>query len=175
MSEPTLLWVDVETTGLNPKKGQILELAVVKTDTDLKEIKKFHSFVHYGNGVSPFDLADEYVQEMHTKNGLWREHDRSEGQIVDNIREVEDVLLLMSIGDKRPILAGSSVHFDRSWLEVHFPNFAKAVSYRNFDVSTLLQAFVWWGEGEWPKANAHRALPDVMESLTNARTVREIL
>ena len=42
-----LIWVDLETTGLNPNEDKILEVAVAITDDNLQEIKTFTQVAYY--------------------------------------------------------------------------------------------------------------------------------
>jgi len=32
------LWIDLETTGLEPDEGRILEVAVIRTDENLRQV-----------------------------------------------------------------------------------------------------------------------------------------
>ena len=62
-----LLWIDVETTGLDPMRDDILALGMALTDSELSH-KCSIELVFYRN---PHTLRmGEYVCEMHTKNGL---------------------------------------------------------------------------------------------------------
>src|SRR5271168_1706928 len=66
----SILWCDLETTGLEQKTGSILEVALVMTDDSLVEIgEPFVSIVAPlpGRGI---EVMDDYVVEMHSKNGL---------------------------------------------------------------------------------------------------------
>ena len=69
----SILWCDLETTGLRPKKDSIIEIALVLTDDDLNEIGE--PFV---SNVSPlalrgYEMMDDYVRNMHRNNGLLAE------------------------------------------------------------------------------------------------------
>ena len=43
MKEAKLLWVDLEMTGLDPVEDRILEVAVIATDWDFKEIARYEA------------------------------------------------------------------------------------------------------------------------------------
>ncbi len=65
-----LLWLDLETTGLDPAKNVILEVAVSVADlaTPFVATPIYHAvLVHHGQGLDPF------IVDMHTKNGLLAE------------------------------------------------------------------------------------------------------
>ncbi len=68
-----IIWCDTETTGLNPVKDHLLEVALVVTDDDLVELAST-SVVMQPVGVSIDSVQmDKVVVEMHTKNGLLTE------------------------------------------------------------------------------------------------------
>lgn len=55
-----LLWVDTETTGLDPRKEPILEISMIATGPDLKPVDDgFHTTVHWEGKPS------EFIQGMH--------------------------------------------------------------------------------------------------------------
>lgn len=96
-----LVWIDLETTGLDPLKDCILEVGAVVTDDDFNEVAQYRNVTWYApardianvfagmreRGVQP-DTAEynteiqrlasetslsEYVLKMHDTNGLWRD------------------------------------------------------------------------------------------------------
>jgi oligoribonuclease len=64
-----IAFLDLETTGLDPKKDSILEIAIVLTDDDLNELGTFQSFVKplHGRGI---EVMDDFCRAMHEKNGI---------------------------------------------------------------------------------------------------------
>jgi oligoribonuclease len=64
-----LVWIDVETTGLDPDYDQLLEVAMVITDSELEPIAGFDSVVHW----TEFLGVNETVFKMHTDNGLFED------------------------------------------------------------------------------------------------------
>lgn len=169
-----LAWVDVETTGLDPAGGSLLEVAFITTDDDLRVISQLEMVI----GVEPDTLEQHlstFTREMHTRNGLLeavsKEIARCDGQ--PSLREAEQKLLMWFHPHeqwKQVPLAGSSVSFDRAWLKAHMPLVEALFSYRNVDVSTVKELCKRWApqlcamrpKGETP---AHRALADVFESV----------
>lgn len=169
-----LVWLDLETTGLNPSSDTILEVAVCRASLSdpfnaqviLNEAIWFHP-----------DLVkkqDPFIIDMHTKNGLFAAcADETKAK---DLFEVEDVLLkafpLVTVKDDMPKLAGSSVHFDDSFIKAHMPRFAKRLSHRHYDVSALKLECESQGMPRFQKAEAHRALDDIYESITHAKECR---
>ncbi len=65
-----IAWTDIESTGLDPRKEHLLEVALVITDDELNEILAT-SLVMKPVGIEIDDVQmDPYVREMHTRNGL---------------------------------------------------------------------------------------------------------
>lgn len=173
-----LLWVDLETTGLVPETGYILEVGMILTDMQLN-VKGIQTFYGAMAGRSPYDVkinvADEFVQNMHEVNGLWK--DLEEAYAAGYLKQSEQDLdheiadILQSYIDEFQIEklypAGSSVHFDTKWMEYWLPSTASKLSYRHLDVTSLkLATLVATGSYNSDKDNtAHRALPDAQGSL----------
>ena len=166
-----LFWLDLETTGLDPIRDSILEVAIL--EADLRDPFSTHLSVRQwilplpvGTVLSPF------IQEMHTKNGLLSECGGVQHQ--DNtVEKVESYLLNMvpwvEASEDRPTLAGSSVHFDHGFLKVHMPELAKRFMHRYYDVSAIKLFCRSLGMERVPKAEAHRAADDVLESIQHAQ------
>ena len=64
-----LVWIDLEMTGLEPKKHVIVEIATVITSADLEILQMGEDIVI---GASELELSEmgEYVRNMHTKSNL---------------------------------------------------------------------------------------------------------
>ena len=147
-----LLWLDLKTTGLDPTRGKILEVAAAVADLQTPfDLQPTYLGVSAG---SPPDaiysrvcsfakwehwLMDDYVRSMHTKNGLLVECERASSTAA--IIEGDLLSMLPEPGtydrENTPTLAGSSVHFDHAWLRVHMPTFAARLSHRHYDVSAV--------------------------------------
>lgn len=172
-----LIWCDLETTGLDPQKNSILEVAMLTAElVDPFNVRMLHLSTIYMQPAETRSL-DQFIIDMHTKNGLLRECENPVRS--RNIRDVEEELLRLVpvVDDKadRPVLAGSTVHFDHSFIRSWIPRLAARLSYRNYDVSTLKLECQSQGMAPFPKAEAHRALDDVYESIAHAKACREWL
>lgn len=68
-----LLWIDVETTGLDPKENDLLEVAAVVTDEKCHVVSCFQG-VLVGDEEQVDRLRfNDFTRRMHTENGLIRE------------------------------------------------------------------------------------------------------
>lgn len=171
MSNDTLIFVDIETSGLSLQKDVVMEVAALPVDADLNPIDEGLSVVVW-NHADDLDL-DPFVQEMHTGNGLLAAVDKGMW-----IKEAEMILVdyVSHYGDRNQIpMAGSTIRFDRNFLERDMPKLEQWFHYRCVDVSTVKELFRRWfpGFGEPPKVKAHRALPDCYESVAELAWYKE--
>lgn len=175
MSE--FLWLDLETTGLDPDRDIVLEFAVVLVDDGpggtWEELGSYQSVItpYEFAGCPPREIiagADNIVQRMHTRNGLFAELENPE--LCCTIEEADAYLAALT-PEGLPSLAGNSVHFDKTFLRRHMPEFHSRLSHRVFDVSTLVRAERTYGDKSEQAAKpiAHRALEDVRASIATAR------
>lgn len=173
-----LVWIDTETTGLNPSRDDLLEVAVVITNPNLQVVGEPYDAVVEQWSVGYLKKMNDFVVRMHTENGLI--DDIRNGK-TKNVSEIEsDVLSLFGeygVNGNSP-LAGSSVHFDRQVLKHNLSRVESALHYRNVDVSTVkVLTRLWDHPAQTPptqeKDKAHRALDDIMASIEELRYYRE--
>lgn len=186
------LWVDLETTGLDPHAdfARILEWAVVFADDarggDLSPVAQYTSAVHWPDAMPTGILpprtlpggalraaCDSFVQQMHDRNGLWRD---VANPATASLADAEDFLLSIVPAHGKTRLAGASVHFDIGWLRVNMPRLAPRLHHQVLDVSALWCACRSWGpDVEGASRETHRALPDILATLEDARRLRDAM
>jgi oligoribonuclease len=123
----------------------------------------------------------EIVQKMHEKNGLWKECLRAanaadgEPEVYVKAAAQEMLAFLRQYTQAGEEICGSTVSFDKRFLEVHLPEVAAHFNHRHVDVSSFL-ALAKRNRPEVLKAlakvEAHRALPDIRESIAALRHLR---
>ena len=133
-----LVWVDIETTGLDAKGNLLLEVGFKITDLNLETLDE-KDWVIWGSEYDSFCIEsniDSFVWEMHRKSGLW--HDAKQNGLPPTLakNQINEWLLGHKISSADP-LCGSSVQFDRRWLDVHMPAVTEQFSYRNIDTSSI--------------------------------------
>lgn len=165
-----VLFLDLETTGTDAEKHQILEWAMVLADEGFEPLATASGTVHLERDVK----LDDWITKHHGANGLLSACYSSPFSIEDAegamLSTVHQWGLIKE--DQKVELAGFTVHFDLGFLKKHTPSFARRLSHRVFDVSTLRTAEKEWGsEPPSPDDAVHRALPDAIEALDCARRI----
>jgi oligoribonuclease len=171
-----LLWVDTETTGLDPKKGALLEVALVVTDENLKGENTLHMpIAHKLQTLTDSFHITDFVMEMHEKSGLFRLCEQHGVPLEDAQKKC--VEWIKEVGAEKMVIAGSNPAFDRMWLEVHMPEVAALFHYRSFDMNTLYYFFDIVDEiKDGDKVlRRHRALDDVNLDISVAQQILSML
>lgn len=163
-----IAWIDLETTGLDPRSRTVVEVGCIVTDDGLSEYARFSAVTD----ACYWAEMDEAASEMHRRSGLdtLSSRDGEDGSVID-IRFAA-FLGRFTSAENRPVLAGSSVHFDREFMRYHLPRSLSCLHYRNLDVSTLTETArrfwpaVYDGRPELkPEDRPHRAIDDLEATL----------
>ena len=163
-----LFFLDIETTGLCDKEDYMLEIACVAFDgTNI--LDSVAQVIDPGIGKPWADRMNDYVLDMHTKNGLLDDIDECDGSAIEYAEEeIVDFVKSFPAGPGKPIIAGNSIQFDRRFIRSHMPDLDGILHHRMFDCSTLkmFAATNWPGLVQARNAEpAHRALLDCLESI----------
>jgi oligoribonuclease len=160
-----LLWLDLETTGLDPDEDHILMVAAARTDAE-GAITESREWVV---ACDPWflDRMPEVVKRMHTESGLLARVCSDEAK---SLWTTVEHGLSEFIGADKPILAGNNIGFDRQFIMRWLPKVDAAMQYREgdvalLDVSMLRRAAQVWGLDPYPKEKKHLALDDIKASI----------
>lgn len=176
-----LLWLDLETTGLDSHNDAILEVAWTLTDADLKDIGNTYvrsRLVDCGpDEFKRLQDANEFVLMMHATSGLTddlMDPVLPHWSLEEIAAEIHHELLHHLLPEEPVYLAGASVHFDLGFIRAQMPELAQRLSHRVYDTSTLKAFFESLSiQHGVENAGQHRALNDVVEVLEVARRFRE--
>jgi oligoribonuclease len=173
-----LVWIDLEMTGLDVERHRIVELAVLVTDAHLEVLADGLDLVVH---QSPEVLAemDEFVRKMHTKSGLLPEIERSSlGLDAAGAQATEYIAQFVPEAGTAP-MCGNSIGVDRRFLDRYLPNLDRYLHYRSVDVSSIKELCRRWYPDVYKKrpskAETHRALDDIRESVAELRYYRDTI
>lgn len=163
MKKASLLWMDLEMTGLDPKKDRILEVAAIATDWQLEEVARYEGIVK----VSPLVVKRRMVGEFWQKNAETRKNLVRQNKLGKPARMIEQELVKFveeNFG-KEVYLAGNSIHQDRKFIDREWPELAGKLHYRMLDVSAWKVYFEHALRRKFTKREQHRALDDINGSM----------
>ena len=168
-----LVWVDMEMTGLDASRDQILEIATLVTDSELNILAEGPNLaIHQPEEV----LAgmDEWNQTHHGQSGLLARVRASAETIESAERQTLEFLAPWCKAKASP-LCGNSVGQDRRFIIRLMPDLEKFLHYRIIDVSTIKELTLRWYPALPPvkKKETHLALADIRESLDELRYYRK--
>ncbi|HMQ09535.1 MAG TPA: oligoribonuclease [Candidatus Nanoperiomorbaceae bacterium] len=165
MKKASLLWIDLEMTGLDPKIDRIIEIGAVATDWDFNEIARYEAAVKVDADL----IKQRMIGEFWDKNSVSRDQLITSSTEAESASAVEKELLgfLQAHFDTdQPIyLAGNSIHQDRKFIEREWPLLDKQLHYRMLDVSAWKLVFEHKLNKKFTKPEAHRAMSDIEGSI----------
>ena len=175
-SDDRLVWLDLEMTGLDVTRHVIVEIAALVTDGGLEPLDDgIDVIVHQ----PPEALAqmDDFVQKMHTRSGLITEIEASTVSLADaGAQTIEYIRRHVPDAGVAP-MCGNSIGVDRRFLDHQLPELDQFLHYRSIDVSSFKELCRRWYPDVYKKrphkAETHRALADVRESIAELKYYRE--
>ncbi|MEZ4452174.1 MAG: oligoribonuclease [Nannocystaceae bacterium] len=170
---PPLIWIDLEMSGLDPDTHEILEIATLVTDGDLKILDEGPDLViHHPPAV--LMAMDEWCTRQHGASGLTAGVHASTIDLAEAESRTLD-FLARSCEPGRSPLCGNSIGHDRRFILRHMPRLAAFLHYRSIDVSSVKELVRrWYPDLVAPaKRETHRALDDIRESIAELAFYRE--
>ena len=168
--------MDLEMTGLEPSRHVIVEIATLVTDDELNIIASGPDLViHHDEAV--LAEMDPVVVEMHTRSGLLDLIRASTVSLADAGAQTLEFIKSHVHEARKVPLCGNSIGMDRRFLAAYLPEIEEHLHYRSVDVSTIKELVKRWypalNNTRPRKVGAHRALDDILESITEMKYYRE--
>ena len=169
-----LVWIDCEMTGLDLAVDELVEIAVVVTDFELRLLDPgFHVVIK--PDASALTNMNEFVTNMHRSSGLLDEIPHGVTVADAEFQVLEYIQRFVPEG-KAP-LAGNTIGTDRMFLARYMPRVDRWLHYRNVDVSSVKELARRWYPRAYFNAPAkdggHRALADIRESVRELAYYRD--
>ena len=167
-----LLWCDLEMTGLDPQTDVILELALAATDFKLDILGWYQASVFYDRGQlkrliedSDWLLGQSRSYQRDITNNCLKNGKQLATIEQEAITFCRDYLAT----ENNIIIAGSSIHCDRQFIDRHLPKLSTKLHYRMLDVSAFKIYFQGRFGFDYQKVSRHRAIDDVKESIAELK------
>lgn len=171
-----LIWIDLEMTGLNPDKDDIIEMAVIVTDAELNILAE-GPVIAIQTPESTLQKMDEWCLKHHRQSGLWdralasgHDHEQAEKETIDFLSQWVE-------SGKSP-MCGNTICQDRRFLFRQMPRLEGFFHYRNLDVSSIKELARRWAPellSGYKKRAVHLALEDIRESIEELRYYRQFM
>ncbi len=170
-----LVWIDCEMTGLDLAVDEIVEIAVIVTDFELRPLDPGFQIVVKPDASALANMGD-FVTEMHRTSGLLEEIPNGVSVAEAEFLALEYIQRFAPLEGKAP-LAGNTIGTDRMFLAKYMPRIDRWLHYRNVDVSSVKELSRRWYPRAYIHAPAkdggHRALADIRESIREMAYYRE--
>jgi len=161
-----LVWIDCEMTGLDLAIDELVEIAVIVTDYELRPLDAGFQLV-----IAPSEAAranmGEFVTAMHATSGLLDE--LPSGVSLAEAEAATLAYIRRFVPEGKAPLAGNTIGTDRMFLAKYMPSVDSWLHYRSVDVSSIKELSRRWFPRAYFQAPAkdggHRALADIRESI----------
>lgn len=157
-----LLWLDLETTGLDPHVCGIIEVGWAVTPLEVTPRLDVESAIVHPYRADGTVVWEPYAHEQHAMSGLLGASLHS----TTTLGSVELRIQRALASGTDYYLAGSSIHFDRGFIRRHMPALNARLHHRMLDVSAveLARRMQGWTSPPSPDPKPHRVVEDLRNS-----------
>lgn len=162
----TLIWIDLEMTGLVPETDRIIEIATLVTDADLNVLAE-GPVIAVKQSDDALAGMDDWNQRHHGASGLIG---RVKASTVNDAEAQARTLAFLAQWSEKGAspMCGNSICQDRRFLARYMPELEDFFHYRNLDVSTLKELARRWKPevlATLHKRATHQAMEDIKDSI----------
>lgn len=171
--KPTkLLWIDLEMTGLDPKKDVILEVAAEVTDFTFKTLGSYEAVIKHS--ARRLKNMNEWSARQHVASGLV-DKIKTLGKPEKEVKFELAGFIKGHFGKEPAIIAGNSIHNDRIFITRWWPEIDQLLHYRMLDVTSFKILMQGKYREEYAKRDVHRAFDDIQASIAELQYYLEKL
>ena len=153
-------------TGLDPRKDVIIEVAAQVSDYDFNIMDSYQARIkHDRKKLEKLFAANEFYSKNYTQNRDDFLETLPQALLPADVEADLTKLVKKYFGQERAVLAGNSIHFDRSFINVQMPELAKLLHYRMLDVSSWKLVMANKYGVTYEKRELHQAFADIEESI----------
>jgi oligoribonuclease len=166
-NKDNLIWIDLEMTGLNPMKDQIIEIATLVTDTHLNTLAE-GPVIAIHQSDETLAAMDEWNTRQHGQSGL-TERVRQSKYMVGQAEQETLTFLRDYVPAGASPMCGNSICQDRRFMARLMPELEAFFHYRNLDVSALKELAKRWAPKVYhgfSKNSSHLAMEDIKDSIS---------
>ena len=169
-----LVWLDLEMTGLDPKKCTVIEIGVVITDNQLEIVEEGPAIaIHHSDKT--LNGMEAWSRYHHKKSGLTEACRASKVSLKKAESQVLHFIQKHCKKNSSP-LCGNTIWQDRRFLIKYMPTLEQYLHYRTIDVSSLKELVRrWYSDAHampHEKNSTHRVMDDIHESIEELRHYR---
>jgi oligoribonuclease len=173
-----LVWLDLEMTGLDPERDEILEIATLVTDDQLEVLAEGPDVV-VRVSEEALDRMSPVVRRMHVQSRLLDAVRSSQTTLEEAAALTLDFVRSHVPEPHSAPLCGNSIGTDRRFLARYVPELEHYLHYRSVDVSSIKELCRRWYpevlDAAPKKATHHRALDDIRESVAELAYYRRTI
>ncbi len=169
-----LIWIDLEMSGLDTQRDEILEIATIVTDKNLNILAEGPALA-VRQPESVLEAMDDWNQKHHGQSGLLQRVRESQYDVAGAENETLEFLKEHTFAGSSP-MCGNSICQDRRFMARLMPTLEAYFHYRNLDVSTIKELARRWApdvSSGFKKKGAHLALDDIRDSINELVHYRE--
>lgn len=168
-----LIWIDLEMTGLDPDRDQIIQIATIVTNSQLQILAEGPDLA-IATTAEVLAGMDEWNTRTHGESGL-AERCLTAGVSLAEAERATLAFLSQWVAPGASPMCGNSICQDRRFLVRGMPELAAYFHYRNLDVSTLKELALRWVPAiaaGFTKDSSHQAMDDIRDSIAELNWYR---